>query len=155
MEASAVQRRSTIEAEIVALENAVEPLFAAARYRDFFDTAHRLRLRFKAERLPSAERERLWARLNRCTEAAKLRQAREFAERASDNLTRWRTQLSEAERYAGALHEEVSALAGRTGPVLERALWQWRIAEKRVRLTSVEGTIIQLRAKIADVSGRR
>ncbi len=144
-----------LEWAVAALETSVEPLFAAGRYREFFQRAHQLRERFKAVRLAPDTREGLWERLNRCTEAAKQWQAREFAARNAANLARWREQLATAQRYADALQAEVDELATRRGPPAELDRWQRRIAEKRGRLASVEANLDDLRRKISDVSSRK
>jgi chromosome segregation ATPase len=139
---------------IAALEASVEPLFAAGRYRDFFQRAHDLRARFRDARLSRDERDDLWARLNRCTEAAKERQTREFAARTAANLARWREQVATAEAYAAALVAEIDELRGRGGRALDRDRWQRRIAEKQARLRDVEANIHGLRSKIEDVVRR-
>ena len=144
-----------LERAVAALEASLEPLFAAGRYREFFQQAHLLRERFKAVRVAPDMRDGLWKRLNHCTEAAKERQAREFAERHAANLARWREQLATAQRYADALRAEIDELATRRGPPAELDRWQRRIAEKRARLASVEANLDDLRRKISDVSSRK
>lgn len=143
-----------LEREIASLEASPEPLFTAGRYRDFFDRVHAIRQQFRRARLTPDVRERLWQRLNRCAEAAKDRQAREFAARNTANLARWHDQLAAAQDYTAALTSEIAELAARRGPPTELAMWQRRIAEKRVRLTSVQSTITELRRKLAAVGNR-
>lgn len=143
-----------MERAIVDLEAGLDPLFIAGRYRDFFERAHQVRTSFERARLPSEARRRLWDRLNRCTESAKVRQAQEFHARNAANLARWREQLAAAERYAGALVAEIAALEARDSAQPERALWLRRAGEKRDRLTDVRRTIETLRGKIADVERR-
>ncbi len=140
-----------LERAVAALEEAVAPLFAAGRYRDFFAQAHAVRERFRTARLPQDERARLWQRLNRCTEAAKARQAREFAARDAANLARWRDQLATAQTYAAALRREIAELRARGGSPADLARWQRRIAEKQARLASVDANLAELRRKIAAV----
>lgn len=143
-----------LERAISELESSLDPLFAAGRYRDFFARAHAAREMLKPARLPRETRVRLWDRLNRCTEAAKERQEREFAERNRANLDRWTDQVAVAERYAAVLTEEIAGLAVRNGPPAERDLWRRRIAEKQARLADVRSNVAALRRKIADVSRR-
>ena len=143
-----------LERAIAELESSLEPLFAAGRYRDFFARAHAVRAMFKTARLPQETRTRLWDRLNRCTEAAKEWQEREFATRNKANLDRWTEQVAVAEWYAAALAEEIAGLAARKGPPAEQELWRRRIVEKEARLIDVRSNVAALRRKIADVSRR-
>jgi chromosome segregation ATPase len=143
-----------LDATITQLENRVEGYFRAGRYRDFFDEAHAVRVRLQRARLAPSERERLWQRLHRCTDAAKARQAREFAERDEANLSRWREQVLTAGRYAAALRAEIDELTARGGSALDRARWQRRVEEKRARLVAVQANVAELRAKIESVSAR-
>ena len=144
-----------LEQAIAALEAAVAPLFDAGQYREFFAQAHALRERFRRARLPHDDRSRLWQRLNRCTEAAKARQAQEFAARHAANLARWRDQLAVAQTYADALRREIAELRARGGTTADVARWQGRIAEKEIRLASVDANLADLRRKIAAVSSRQ
>ena len=134
-----------LERALAALEAAETPLFAAGRYREFFAQAHALRQRFRTARLIPEERTRLWQRLNRCTEAAKERQAHDFAARNAANLARWREQATVAEGYAANLTREIAELAGRGGTAVDRARWQRRIAENQARLASVRANLKELR----------
>jgi chromosome segregation ATPase len=144
-----------LDRAIAALEATVEPLFAARRYREFFAEVHALRERLRTVRLPHDDRSRLWQRLNRCTEAAKARQAQEFAARDAANLARWRDQLADAQAYADALRREIAELRARGGTTADVARWQGRIAEKETRLARVDANLADLRRKIAAVSSRQ
>jgi len=144
-----------LERTIVALETTLDQLFAERRYREFFDRVHHTRDNFRTARLAADVRQSLWSRLNRLAEAAKERQAREFAERDGENLARWRDALARAEGYAEALHAEIGELAARGGSPVERDRWRRRIEEKQTRLEGVLGTVGELRRKIGEVDGRR
>lgn len=143
-----------LERSIAALEASVDALFAANRHREFFQQAHAIRERFRTARLPHDERERLWARLNRCTEAAKARQSAHFAQRTAENLARWREQLATAESYAANLTREIAEYEARGGTPLDATRWQRRADEKRARFASVQATVAELRRKIGDVPRR-
>lgn len=152
MKDSSPRFAADLDRMVADLERTLGPLFEAGRYRDFFAQAHAAREALKSSRVPADARSRLWDRLNRCVEAAKARQEREFAARHIANLTRWRGQIAIAERYVDALTREIDQLQQRTGPRDEQATWQRRIAEKQVRLADVRATIASLQQKIADVS---
>lgn len=139
-----------IDNAVRALEAALEPHFAAGEYRAFFDLAHAVRERFRTARLDPVERTRLWDRLNRCTEAAKSRQAAEFAARQTANFARWTEQLAAAEAYAAALRAERDDLLARPGSRADLNRWQARAGEKAARLADVEANIARLRARLAE-----
>lgn len=145
---------SDLARAIDALERSLDPLFAAGRYRDFFDSVHAVRTSFRDARISQDAREDLWSRLNRIAEAAKRRQAQEFAVRDAANLARWRDSAAAADRYAAALTAEIDELAARTGAPLDLARWRRRIAEKEQRRTAVQATLADLQRKIADVQVR-
>jgi len=145
----------TLERAIAALESSLEPFFAERHYREFFERVHGVRQSFRTAQLSPGARDELWQRLNRLADAAKARQAREFAARDVDNLGRWRDQLARAEAYVGALDQEIAELGARTGPPAELSRWQRRIAEKRSRRTSVQATVADLQRKIAETTARR
>ncbi|MGH2584170.1 MAG: hypothetical protein ACRDJE_04590 [Dehalococcoidia bacterium] len=143
-----------LERAVAEVEASLDPIFAAGRYRDFFARVHTVRQSFKTSPLPADAREGLWRRLNHCVEAAKSRQAREFATRNEQHLSRWRTQLGIAQRYAAALAGEIAELEARRGPQGELAIGQRRAAEKRARLADVQANAAALRRKVADVAAR-
>lgn len=144
---------SSVERAILALEQSRDLLFAAGRYREFFEWAHALRQHLRDARLPRDRHQPLWVRLHACTDAAKARQAADFAQRATDSLARWRAQIAVAERYADNLLQEIAEYEARGGSALERSRWQRRAAEKRERLVQVRANLTDLRRKLADAQG--
>lgn len=140
---------AALERAIVDLDASLETRFAAGEYRAFFDQAHAVRELFRQARLDVADRERLWSRLNRCTDAAKARQAEEFAVRRGANVALWSEQLATAESYAAALRRERDELLARGGSQAERSRWQGRADEKAARLADVETNIARLRTRLA------
>ena len=144
-----------LERAVGHVERSLDLLFTAGRYHDFFTLVHQTREAIKSSQHSFDARRLLWDRLNRCSELAKARQEREFAERNAANLARWREVIAVAERYTTALNREITELKGRAGSNHERALWQRRIAEKEARLADVRANVDATQLKITDVIRRQ